>query len=308
MAGETTAEPLFVLAPGRSFTSIVTAMLGQHPQMYGFPELNLNLADTLGEWWQKLADRRFTRVHTTGLLRSVAQLYFGAQTEETIGEATQWIQQRLSWSTADVLRALMERIAPRIPVEKSPLLATQPAAMQRLLRSFPNAHFIHLVRHPRSTCKSLLNPEIAGGQLNLSARCRDYSTNPPTVDPQMLWYDAHREITAFMDRVPTAQRMLVLGEEFLSQPEAYLRDIAGWLGLRTDPAAIDEMMHPERSPYAHFGPRSAALGNDPGFLQRPEFRPFRRTAESLDEALPWRPDGCGFLLEVRALAREFGYP
>src|SRR5215472_5922625 len=98
------AEPLFILAPGRSFTSIVTAMLGQHPQLYGLPELNLHLADTLGEWWQKLGHRRFTRVHTNGVLRTVAQLYFGGQTEETVNQAQEWIQQRPSWSTADVLR------------------------------------------------------------------------------------------------------------------------------------------------------------------------------------------------------------
>ena len=27
-------------------------MLGQHPQMYGFPELNLFMAETLDEFWR----------------------------------------------------------------------------------------------------------------------------------------------------------------------------------------------------------------------------------------------------------------
>ena len=31
-------EPLFILAPPRSFTSVVCAMIGNHPQMLGLPE------------------------------------------------------------------------------------------------------------------------------------------------------------------------------------------------------------------------------------------------------------------------------
>ena len=33
--------PLFLLAPPRSYTSLVNAMLGQHPQAFGLPELCL---------------------------------------------------------------------------------------------------------------------------------------------------------------------------------------------------------------------------------------------------------------------------
>jgi hypothetical protein len=34
-------HPLVILAPGRSYTSVVCTMLGQHPQMYNLPELHL---------------------------------------------------------------------------------------------------------------------------------------------------------------------------------------------------------------------------------------------------------------------------
>ena len=40
--------PVFVLAPVRSFTSVVCAMIGQHPQMYGLPETNLLCHATVG--------------------------------------------------------------------------------------------------------------------------------------------------------------------------------------------------------------------------------------------------------------------
>jgi hypothetical protein len=32
---------MLILCPPRSFSSVVSAMIGQHPQLYGFPELNL---------------------------------------------------------------------------------------------------------------------------------------------------------------------------------------------------------------------------------------------------------------------------
>ena len=55
----------------------------------------------------------------------------------------------------------------------------------------------------------------------------------------------------------------------MTNPDLHLRKIAGWLGLRTDDAAINEMRHPERSPYACFGPPGARFGNDRFFLENP---------------------------------------
>ena len=40
------AAPLFIVAPGRTYTSLIATMLGQHPQTFGLPELNLNAFDT----------------------------------------------------------------------------------------------------------------------------------------------------------------------------------------------------------------------------------------------------------------------
>jgi len=32
-------EPIFILAPARSYSTVTVAMLSGHPQIYGFPEL-----------------------------------------------------------------------------------------------------------------------------------------------------------------------------------------------------------------------------------------------------------------------------
>src|SRR5215471_9146479 len=77
--------PLFILAPPRSFTSVVCAMLGQHPQMYGLPELHLFAAETVRDR-TRLAEQKDFNIHH-GLLRVIAQLYFGEQSEVTVRAA-----------------------------------------------------------------------------------------------------------------------------------------------------------------------------------------------------------------------------
>ena len=55
-------------------------MLGQHPALYGLPELNLFMADRLAEVMKKLRIFRPQSLH--GLLRVVAQLEYQAQKEK----------------------------------------------------------------------------------------------------------------------------------------------------------------------------------------------------------------------------------
>ena len=86
---------------------------------------------------------------------------------------------------------------------------------------------------------------------------------------------------------------------------------SGWgyhrLAALTKTRAIEEMKHPERSPYACFGPPGARFGNDRFFLERPALRPERAEPHTLVGPLPWREDGRELMPEVIELARQFGY-
>jgi hypothetical protein len=114
-------------------------------------------------------------------------------------------------------------------------------------------------------------------------------------------------ICKFLTSIPDEQKIRVRGEDLLTDPDRGLREIASWLELRTDAEAIEEMKHPERSPYACFGPPGARFGHDRFFLQSPVLRPARAAPQSLDGPLSWREDGQGFLPEVKELALQFGY-
>lgn len=298
------ADPLFLLAPHRSFTSVICAMLGQHPQMYGLPEVNLFTARTVGEWWVENRGGRGLGGH--GLLRAVSQIFYEEQTERTIELARRDIRRSLHSRTGEFFHELAERVSPRLLVDKSPATVYRNEYLSRLHRVFPRARLIHLLRHPRSFGESIY--AMPFGKLWIAQQdAFDYSTRPPTLDPQITWHAVHASIRAFLSTLPDEQQMTLRGEDLLTDPDTYLSRIAGWLGLRTDKEAIAEMKHPERSPFACVGPRNAPLGNDPSFLEKPALRPGRAHSQSLEGPLSWRPDGAAFSPGVKELAMSFGY-
>ena len=273
---------MFILAPPCTFSWVVCAMLGQHPQTYALPELHLFTADTMAEWLERSATETFEMDH--GLVRAVAELVYGEQTEATASRARGWLRRRAHFTTGLLLEAIVERIAPRVTVEKSPSTAHSPATLQRALDMFPSARFVHLVSHPRLYCDAVI--EILGDATTtnqlppthwLVQLAGDRGGEP---DPQVAWLEANRTIAAFLRRVPKEQQRLVRGEELLGGSSATLVRLAAWLGLRTDGDALDEMRHPERSPFARVGPSAAAFGSD-RFL-RPGPARTRRVAAAAD--------------------------
>jgi hypothetical protein len=297
-------DPVLILAPPRSFTSVVCGMLGQHPQLYGLPEVNLFVAETMAERAGFIAVPRWSE---HGLLRAVAELFGGAQTPQTVALAERWLEIRANCSCVSVFRELAERVSPRVLVEKSPRSVMSVEYLYRAVQAFPETRFIHLLRHPRTQGESLwkLGGELAARNM----RGLDYGTDPPTVDFQKAWYSMNVNILTFLAGLPEEQQLQIRGEQIMRDPATHLREIAGWLGLRTDDQAVEAMLHPERSPFACVGPVGAALGNDPSFLREPALRPIKSDSQepSLDGPLPWREDGGEFSDEVRELAMEFGY-
>lgn len=300
------APPLFILAPPRSYTSVITAMIGQHPQTFGFPELNLFNVNLLKELWGKVSEESggdSNRRH--GLLRAVAELYAGEQASASITMALHWAAAREDRTGGEVFHELAARIYPLIAVDKSPTYTISTERLMRILRTFPEARFIHLVRHPIPQCESVL--KLNNGIFAYFVNSFDFMEDSVVVDPQIGWHDININILNFLYAVPEDRQIRILGEEFMARPREHLAMICRWLGIRDDDDAIEEMLHPERSPFACFGPVAALFGNDPNFLRSPAFRPHTPRVPPLTTPLAWRNDGKGLRPEVVGLAREFGY-
>lgn len=290
-------EPFFILCPLRSFSSLVCGMLGQHPDIYGMPELNLFLEDRLGPLYDRHTQRRPHAAH--GLLRALAQLHEGEQTEDSVARAQEWIDSRRSWSTQRVMEHLRELVAPKILLDKSPATVMDKRFVERMHRYYPDASYLHLTRHPRATGKSILALVKRNHEWNGPA-------DPKRVEPEGIWLRSHTLIKQFCDGLPEGQCMRIKGEELISHLDVYLPQIAEWLGVRTDAEAMEAMKHPESSPYACVGPPNAPMGNDPNFLDSPKLRPGTIEEPTLEAPLDWDPQR-HFRPEVRKLAKEFGY-
>jgi hypothetical protein len=300
------ASPLFLLAPPRSYTSLINAMIGQHPQAFGLPELCLFNADQLKGLWVRISDEMGDDAKTRqGLLRAVAEIYAGEQTAAAIIMANHWAAAREERSTASVYQELVAKIDPLIPVEKSPAYAISLKRMRAMREAFPDARFLHLIRHPVAQCKSVMS--LNDGAFALYVNSIEFLDDRAVIEPQFAWHDLNVEILNFLDEVPPHLQMRIRGEDIICDPRRYLGIICRWLGIRDDDEAIEEMMHPERSPFACFGPINALFGNDPNFLRGPTFRPHKVKFPPLDQPVPWRDDSKGLRPEVIALAQEFGY-
>jgi hypothetical protein len=323
------ADPLFILAAPRSFSSVVCAMLGEHPQMYGLPETHLFSEERLSGWHARAPRESHAMEH--GLLRAVAQLCYGEQSEKSVRRAAAWLLRRGTTTTGMIFEELALRVSPAILVDKSPSMVYLPESMQRAHRFFPQAKFIHLVRHPVGQGRSVMNYRSVLAKPEYHAKDREtqagtapewvnnlasfpyfpapqnHGYDSSEVDPQRGWYVLNRNIVEFLSTVPDHQRMTVHGEDLLTEPEQELVKITHWLNIRDDDEAIEHMKHPELSPYAFFGPAQARCGNDIFFLQDPRLRPTRAKPQSLEGPLPWRSDGRGLLAETKELARLLGY-
>jgi hypothetical protein len=146
------------------------------------------------------------------------------------------------------------------------------------------------------------------GAFALFVNSIEYRDGKAHIEPQIAWHDVNVNIVSFLeDVIPPERYMRIRGESIMQHPKERLGEICRWMGIRDDDEAIDEMMHPERSPFACFGPITALFGNDPNFLQSPEFRQHVPKTPRLDAPVSWRDDGKGLYPEVIEMAREFGY-
>jgi len=278
-------------------------MIGQHPEIYGVPELNLFVTGTLEEFINTFSGYKQIQQH--GLLRTVAHLYAGEQNINTVDMARRWMMRRRSWHVEDVYKELCQKVSPLRIADKSPVYGGSLETLERIRSAFPDAYYLHLLRHPVTQGKSILN--IAKGMMAVMADSVDYSTDPPTVDPQIMWYEMQTNILQFLQDVPERHKMTMRGEDFLNDRDANLKQVCNWLEIADDNCAMEAMLHPEDSPFAHLGPIGAHLGNDINFLESPELRDGKISKPELTGPLPWRADHQPLRESVIKMAQDFGY-
>jgi hypothetical protein len=296
-------EPVFVLAPARSYSTVTIALLAGHPGIYGFPELLIFSADTVGELIQSSPRPRqipsFVESQRSGILRAVAEALEGNQEEPAIGRAGQWLADRSWWSSLQLMDYLLERVYPQVGLEKSPETVTTSKALRACLDSYPNARYIHLTRHPVSTMRSHIDhmqPWVGNSEKRRKTLVALAASS---------WYMSHLRIIRTLDRLPGRRWARVRAEDLLREPAVQLPKLLSWLGLPADDGIVGQMMHTENWRFAGTGPSGRLFGGDPKFMLSPMLRPVHDPGE-IDFDNSWGvPD------EVRGrmtkLANALGY-
>lgn len=290
-------QPLIILTCMRSYSSLVSTMLGQHPGLYALPEVNPVIEKTIGEMLDVVLAVRPRSLD--GLLRAVAELEFGGQDDDRVLKAQDWIAARRDWTPVQLMSHLSDAVAPSKLIDKSPSTVLVQNGMKLARRFFPDAYYLHLYRHPVATSASI-------SKITEASRARR-GPRKRNRDPEDSWYDTNARILKFGAGLPPARFMSVQGEDVLRDPECFLPQICEWLGLDCPPDALEAMKHPERAPYAAIGPTSAPFGNDPNFLRNPVYAPRPIPDPDLESPLDWASPDRRLKPATCLLSYQLGY-
>ena len=269
-------QPIFLLSPPRSFSSVVSTIIGQHPQLHTFPELQIFSALTVNELLEAEAkSRRRNRLAPPGLIRELAYQREGDQTEESCLRAWVWLAKNRFLGIDEVFNQLCSFHSSEHCIEKSPANSTSLSILVRILRSFPDAKFIHLTRSAVSSARSIRE-----------FLAMKTVTNKPDYfhsNPIMIWYSMHSNIRRFKNFLRPNQYLMIRGEDILAEPFKFLPSLCRWLSVDDSEVSVQSMLKPECSPFSFFGPPEFSGGNDPKFMRSPHFRQRSRKPFSADQ-------------------------
>jgi len=281
---------IVILCPPRSYSSVVSSMLGQHPQLRATAENALLHYPSVREWLEKAEGHPQFGL---GAQRTVAELLLGGVSDETMAQATELIRARADQPSSALMDELIVAAQPQVLVEKSPLTFAPRSTLERIASRYPRVRFLHLTRHPHESIRSMIRYRTEwhhGQDEGLEAGA------------PILWQMAHQTVRRFLDDQPADTWVRVRGEDVVGDPVGVLGPVLGAWGLRTDDQALQAMLHPERSPHAQhpeFG------GNGLDFLASPTLRGVAVPPERL---LPPEAIGSPALeRSMAALAEHFGY-
>jgi hypothetical protein len=212
-------SPVFLIGAERSGTTLLRLMLDGHPQIAWPCEFDYALewpATRTGEWpdlvdfWSSLAESRQARQAEVAIDASLA--------------------------FPDLMRSLYEQLARR--TYKPVVGVTAHRHYERLLKLWPNARFIYLLRDGRDVARSHVEMGWTGNV---------WAAAP-------VWRDAEREWRRVSTFVPHENRLELRYEDLVRSPQRELTRVCAFLDL---PYASEMLAYPARSKYAAPDPRVA---------------------------------------------------
>lgn len=255
-AGETDhREILFILSPPRSGSTLLRVMLAGHSRLFAPQELHLTGYADMATYDRHL---RGTALNM-GILNVIGEVTSKAGAWNLYRE---WVREAVP--TASVVDFIQSRIGDRVLVDKSPFFFDPLPVLLATARRYPNARFLHLIRHPASSIGSYVEQRFHA----IFEQTRDL---PPYDQAEWCWTRVHQGILEFQKHVPADRLTRLYFEDIVTEPERTMRRLCPALGLAYEPALL--------SPYS--GHRMVSGGfqiGDPNFSQHRQIVAAKSTA------------------------------
>jgi len=139
---------------------------------------------------------------------------------------------------AEQVQSFLTQIRDRKPGCAKVVGATVHHGFDRLLRLWPDARFLHLIRDPRDVARSVISERWAGNVWT-------------AVD---VWIEAEKRWDAVLKAMPPDRWIEVKYENLLSEPERQLTEVCRFLKIPYDPRMLS---YPEVSTYKAPNPKHA---------------------------------------------------
>lgn len=297
--------PIFILCSPYSLDEYIARRIAYaFENLFFFPELNLFQSASLNDFIELNHGLMASNVH--GLLRLVAEIYTGEQTIDSIETASRWIEQRLSLSSTSTYHELAAKVYPLTFVEKNVRYGESPHYLKRILTAFPNAIFIHLVRHPLSVCASACHTREGRIRLALRNSFDRSQISAPVLDPQILWHRINTNITDFLSDLPVSQKLTIKAEDFYSSEDEVIAKIGPVFSLMPKTPNQNVIRH-LLTDFDNLGPFGAELGGSREFLQAPSRDYDASISHDHRTPLTLRSDQSSLFPHVIELAASYGY-
>lgn len=224
--------PIFIIGSYRSATSAMTWALGQHPNIFPLEETHFiyKLAvdlDYLYEIGSRQGHRSF--IGMAQLSPREFRVHFGLACDDLIASSRLRIVRHASASkfrdkhTENIELKFSEADPKRRWVDGTPENAH---CVLSLLRMYPRAKFIHILRNPRQVAASLIHFSAAGG--------RDYPE-----DEAFRTWSTMVQACAIAEEALGPERILrIRHEDIVADPEATLRRCLAFAGEEFHPKCL----------------------------------------------------------------------
>jgi len=199
--GMNVEAPFFLVGSERSGTTLLRLMLSHHPRIECAPEFEFLVESMPEEGWPDV-DRYRAELETSRIF------------------APHGLQVDPSLDFPDLARSFLEQFAAR---GGKPIVgATVHKHFDRLLRLWPQARFVHLLRDGRDVARSCIAMGWAGNVWHGAERW---------IDAELLW-------SSLRGSLPEERRLDVRYEDLIVAPEETLGQVCRFLGCEYDPAML----------------------------------------------------------------------